>query len=145
MKQVIQNFRSGKLEVSEVPETSCKHGGILVDNAASLISAGTERMAIDLAQRSLIGKAKERPDLVRQVLNKLRRDGVMSTLRTISAKLETPLALGYSCAEIVREAGRSAHEFNVNDRVACAGMNYASHAETVFVPKNLAVKIPDGV
>lgn len=145
MKQVIQNFRSGVLKVDEVPETICRSGGILVRNVSSLISAGTEKMAIDLAQKSLVGKAKERPDLVRQVIGKIRRDGLMATLQTVKAKLETPLALGYSCAGVVRETGNGAEEFRVGDRVACAGMNYASHAETVFVPKNLAVRIPDGV
>lgn len=145
MKQVIQNFRSGVLKVDDVPETICRSGGILVRNVSSLISAGTEKMAIDLAQKSLVGKAKERPDLVRQVIGKIRRDGLLATLQTVKAKLETPLALGYSCAGVVREAGRGVEEFRVGDRVACAGMNYASHAETVFVPKNLAVKIPDGV
>ncbi len=145
MKQVIQNFRTGKLKVDETPETICRSGGVLVNNAASLISAGTEKMAIDFAQKSLAGKAKERPDLVRQVIGKLRRDGLMSTINTVRARLDAPLALGYSCAGIVREVGRGAEEFNVGDRVACAGMNYASHAETIFAPKNLAVKIPDGV
>ena len=145
MKQVIQHFRSGELRVEDVPETICQPGGILVDNLASLISAGTEKMAIELARRSLAGKARARPDLVRQVLRKLRRDGPASTFRTVRAKLETPLALGYSCAGVVREVGRGVDEFRVGDRVACAGMNYASHAETVFIPRNLAVKIPDGL
>ncbi len=145
MKQVIQNFRSGVLKVDEVPETMVKRGGVLVRNVASLISAGTEKMAVDLAQRSLVGKAKERPDLVKQVLGKLRRDGLMSTLNTVKARLDTPLALGYSCAGVVCEVGPGAEEFQVGDRVACAGMNYASHAETVFVPKNLTVKLPEGV
>ncbi len=142
MKQVIQNFRSGVLKVDEVPETMVKRGGVLVRNVTSLISAGTEKMAVDLAQRSLVGKAKERPDLVKQVLGKLRRDGLMSTLNTVKARLDAPLALGYSCAGVVAEVGQGAEEFQVGDRVACAGMSYASHAETVFVPKNLTVKIP---
>lgn len=145
MKQVIQNFRSGVLKVDNVPETICRNGGILVGNVASLVSAGTEKMTVDLAQKSLVGKAKERPDLVRQVIGKFRRDGLMATLRTVKAKLDTPVALGYSCAGIVREIGQGVEDFQVGDRVACAGMNYASHAETIFVPKNLAVKIPDGV
>jgi predicted dehydrogenase/threonine dehydrogenase-like Zn-dependent dehydrogenase len=145
MKQVLQSFRSGVLKVDEVPETLCKSGGILVSNVTSLISAGTEKMAIDLAQRSLVGKARERPDLVRQVIDKLKRDGLRRTIQTVKARLDTPLALGYSCAGIVREVGSGAHEFSVGDHVACAGMNYASHAETVFIPKNLAVQIPDGV
>jgi predicted dehydrogenase/threonine dehydrogenase-like Zn-dependent dehydrogenase len=145
MKQVIQNFRSGELKVVEVPEPIGRNGGILVSNAASLISAGTEKMVIDLAHKSLFGKARERPDLVRQVINKLRRDGLASTIQTVKARLETPLALGYSCAGTVREVGRGVEEFIVGDRAACAGMNYASHAETVFIPKNLAVRIPEGV
>src|SRR5574341_1354632 len=145
MKQVIQNFRTGKLKVDEAPETICKPGGVLVSNVASLISAGTEKMAIDFARKSLAGKARERPDLVRQVIGKIKRDGLMNTINAVRSRLDAPLALGYSCAGIVREVGRAAEEFSVGDGVACAGMNYASHAETVFVPKNLAVKIPDGV
>jgi polar amino acid transport system substrate-binding protein len=145
MKQVLQHIRTGTLKVDEVPETICKRGGILVSNAASLISAGTEKMAIDFAQKSLAGKARERPDLVRQVIGKLRRDGLMSTINAVWARLDAPMALGYSCAGVVREVGEGAEEFGVGNRVACAGMNYASHAEVVFVPKNLAVKIPDGV
>lgn len=145
MKQVLQSFRTGVLKVDDVPETVVKGGGVLVRNAASLISAGTEKMAIDLAQKSLAGKAKERPDLVRQVLTKVQRDGLISTFHTVKSRLDAPLALGYSSAGVVREVGRGAEEFRVTDRVACAGMNYASHAETVFVPKNLTVKIPDGV
>jgi polar amino acid transport system substrate-binding protein len=145
MKQVIQNFRTGELKVDDTPETICRNGGVLVSNVTSLISAGTEKMAIDFAQKSLAGKAKERPDLVKQVIGKLRRDGLMSTINTVKARLDAPLALGYSCAGIVREVGNGAEEFRVGDRVACAGLNYASHAETIFAPKNLAVKIPDGV
>jgi polar amino acid transport system substrate-binding protein len=145
MKQVIQNFRTGKLKVDEAPETICKPGGVLVSNVASLISAGTEKMAIDFAQKSLAGKARERPDLVRQVISRIKRDGLMNTINAVRSRLDAPLALGYSCAGVVREVGRGAEEFSVGDAVACAGMNYASHAETVFVPKNLVVKIPDGV
>ncbi|MEP7271868.1 MAG: zinc-binding alcohol dehydrogenase, partial [Acidobacteriota bacterium] len=145
MKQVIQSFRSGALKVDDVPETVVKAGGILVLNAASLVSAGTEKMVIDLAQKSLLGKARQRPDLVRQVITKVRRDGFLSTFRTVQARLDAPIALGYSCAGIVKEVGKGVDDFRVGERVACAGMNYASHAETVFVPKNLAVRIPDGV
>lgn len=145
MKQVLQNFRTGVLKVDDVPETICKSGGVLVRNVTSLISAGTEKMAIDLAQKSLVGKAKERPDLVRQVISKVQKDGLAATLATVKARLDAPLALGYSCAGVVREVGHGAEAFRVGDRVACAGMNYASHAETIFIPKNLTVKIPDNV
>ncbi len=145
MKQVLQNFRSGVLKVDDVPETICKSGGVLVQNVTSLISAGTEKMVLDLAQKSMLGKAKERPDLVRQVLNKVQKDGLAATFATVKARLDAPIALGYSCAGVVREVGRGAEEFSVGDRVACAGMNYASHAETIYVPKNLTVKIPANV
>ena len=145
MKQVLQNFRSGKLKVDEVPETVVKDGGILIENHSSLVSAGTEKMVIDLAQKSLLGKARQRPDLVRQVIAKVRRDGFLSTLRAVEARLDAPIALGYSCAGIVREVGRGVEGFRPGDRVACAGMNYASHAETVFVPVNLAVPIPENI
>jgi polar amino acid transport system substrate-binding protein len=145
MKQVLQNFRSGQLKVDEVPETVVKDGGILVENHSSLVSAGTEKMVIDLAQKSLLGKARQRPDLVRQVIAKVRRDGFLSTFRAVEARLDTPIALGYSCAGIVREVGRGVEGFRPGDRVACAGMNYASHAETIFVPVNLAVQIPDNL
>ncbi|MCI0660974.1 MAG: bi-domain-containing oxidoreductase [Acidobacteria bacterium] len=145
MKQVIQNFRSGGPSVRDVPESICKDGGILVRNAASLISPGTEKLVVDLARKSLAGKAKERPDLIRNVVDKIKRDGLINTLRIVKSRLDTPIALGYSCAGIVRQVGPGAEEFRCGDRVACAGMNYASHAETVFIPKNLAVKIPDEI
>src|SRR5262249_34766771 len=116
MKQVIQNFRTGELKVDETPETICRQGGVLVVNIASLISAGAEKMGIEFAQKSLVGKAKERPDLVRQVIGKLRRDGLMSAINTVRARLDAPLALGYSRAGIVREVGRGAEEFRVGDR-----------------------------
>ncbi len=117
MKQVIQNLRSGVLKVDEVPDTIVKPGGILVRNVASLISPGTERMSIELAQKSLIGKARERPDLVRQVITKIKRDGVLSTMRAVEARLDAPLAPGYSSSGIVIEVGRGAEEFRVGDRV----------------------------
>jgi predicted dehydrogenase/threonine dehydrogenase-like Zn-dependent dehydrogenase len=145
LKQVLQHVRSGRLETAEIPAPHAKSGGVIVRNAASLISAGTEKMVIDFAGKSLIGKARERPDLVRQVLDKVNKDGLAPTLQTVMSRLDQPIPLGYSCAGTVLEVGRRAPEFAVGDRVACAGMGYASHAHAVFVPKNLTVKIPDGV
>jgi polar amino acid transport system substrate-binding protein len=145
MKQVLQHVRSRRLELADVPEPACKSGGILVRNAVSLISAGTEKMVIDFAGKSMLGKARERPDLVRQVLDKVKKDGVMPTVQTVLSRLDQPIALGYSCAGVVEAAGRDAGEFAVGDRVACAGMGYASHAEAIFVPRNLSVPIPEGV
>lgn len=145
MKQVIQQVRSGKLGVQDVPEPHPRRGGIVVRNAASLISAGTEKMLIDFAGKSMLGKARERPDLVRQVIGKVRAEGLGPTVGAVMSRLDQPLALGYSCAGVVQDVGEGAGEFAAGDRVACAGMGYASHAHAVFVPRNLAVKVPDGV
>lgn len=145
MKQVLQHVRSGKLELAEVPAPYAKSGGVVVRNAASLISAGTERMMIDFAGKSMIGKARERPDLVKQVLDKVKKEGLVPTIETVMTRLDQPMPLGYSCAGVVEHVGRGAEEFRVEDRVACAGAGYASHAHAVFVPKNLTVPIPDNV
>ncbi len=145
MLQVVQNYKTGELKLEEVPVPGIRDGGILVRNRASLISAGTEKMIIDLARKSIAGKAKERPDLVRQVLGKVKKEGLVSTFRKVVAKLDQPLALGYSCAGEVVEVGRGAEGFSIGDAVACAGMGYASHAEYIFVPKNLCVRIPVGL
>lgn len=145
MKQVIQHYRSGVLKVQEVPVPSVQPGGLLVANRASLISAGTEKATVHLAQKNLVGKAMERPDLVRKVLGKIQKEGITGTLRMVFDRLETPAALGYSCAGTLIDYGKGISGFSIGDRVACAGQNYASHAEVVMVPKNLCVKIPDEV
>lgn len=145
MLQVIQNYNTGKLTVEEVPPPSLQSGGILVRTMASLISAGTERHTIETARKSLVGKARSRPDMVRKVIQIARRDGWLNTYRLVKNKLDTPVPLGYSNAGIVIAVAEDVDEFSVGDRVACAGQGYASHAETVFVPKNLAVRIPDYV
>ncbi len=145
MKQVIQNYRNGKLAVEEVPAPVIRPGGILVATHASLISVGTEKSTVSVAKKNLIGKAIDRPDMVRKVLDKAQRDGIVDTVKMVSSRLDMPVALGYSAAGRVLEVGREAEEFVVGDRVACAGQNYASHAEAIFVPKNLCVKIPGQV
>lgn len=145
MRQVLQHVRSGRLELAEVPEPYAKSGGVVVRNAASLISAGTEKMVIEFAGKSMLGKARERPDLVKQVLDKVKKDGLAPTVQTVMTRLDQPIPLGYSCAGVVESVGRGGGEFAVGDRVACAGMGYASHAHAVFVPKNLTVRIPEGV
>lgn len=145
MRQIVQHARSGDLELLEMPDPGARAGGILVENAVSLISAGTERTAVEFAQRSLLGKAQERPDLVRQVIGRLHVDGIAPTIEAVREKLEQRNVLGYSCAGVVREVGRGAEEFRIGDRVACAGAAYAHHAGLVSVPRNLAVSIPDGV
>ena len=145
MKQVSQEYQSGLLELKEVPAPALRRGGVLVATATSLLSAGTEKQMVDLAKASLAGKALARPDLVRQVIEKARRDGVMETMKTVRSRLDNPVPLGYSCAGYVVQAAEDVQDLRVGDRVACAGAGYASHAEINFIPKNLAVPIPDGV
>jgi predicted dehydrogenase/threonine dehydrogenase-like Zn-dependent dehydrogenase len=142
MKQVIQSFKTGALSVDDVPAPQLPAGSILVHTRASLVSAGTERMVVDFAEKNLLQKARSRPDLVRQTIDKARREGILTTLDAVQNRLDKPVALGYSCAGVVIATGESATEFQVGDRVACAGAGYAVHAEVVSVPKNLAVKLP---
>jgi len=145
MKQVLQNFKSGELRIADVPAPSLKSGGVLVRNVNSFISAGTERILIDFAEKGLIGKAKERPDLVKQLINKAKREGIISTLHQAMNRLDTLMPLGYSVAGIVIDVGDEVDTISVGDRVACAGGGYACHAEIVFVPKNLCVNIPETI
>jgi predicted dehydrogenase len=145
MKQVIQNDRSRSTEVLEVPAPRVRSGSVLVSTAASLISAGTEKTAVDFGHKSLLEKARSRPDLVKQVLERVAKDGLRPTLEAVKSRLDMPIPLGYSCAGKVLEVGRGAEEFSVGQRVACAGAGYANHAEVVVVPQNLVVPVPDEV
>jgi predicted dehydrogenase/threonine dehydrogenase-like Zn-dependent dehydrogenase len=146
MKQVLQKPRGSKPYVAEIPIPQCGAGELLVSTRASLISAGTEKMLIDFAGKSLAGKAKERPDLAKKVLNKLKRDGVLPTVRSVLAQLESPLPLGYSAAGEVLEVGATLQgKFQKGDRVALAGAGLANHAEVNAVPANLVVPLPEQV
>lgn len=138
-------MRTGVLTVADVPPPSVRPGHLLVRTAASLISAGTEKSKVDLGKKSLLGKARERPDLVKKVLDKVKSEGLASTFTAVKAKLDTAIAMGYSAAGTVVEVGSGVDGFSVGDRVACAGAGFASHAEMISVPKNLCVRIPDGV
>lgn len=144
MKQVIQNLRTGKTEIIEVPVPQPGEGQALVRTSRSLLSAGTERMVVDFAGKSLLGKARARPDLVRQTLERIRREGLFSTVEAVFNRLDQPLPLGYSSAGVVEAVGPGLIEVTVGDRVACAGA-YAAHAEYVSVPRNLMARIPEGV
>lgn len=144
MKQVIQNFKTGELAVGEVPAPALKPGGVLVRTVRSLISAGTERGTVSVGQSSLVGKARQRPDLVRQVIDNVRREGVGATVTKVMTRLESLKPLGYSAAGVVAAVGEGVTDLRVGDRIACAGANYASHAEVIFVPRNLCTPIPDG-
>ncbi|HEX8457572.1 MAG TPA: bi-domain-containing oxidoreductase [Pyrinomonadaceae bacterium] len=145
MKQILQNYKTGEVRVAEVPPPIAQRGRVLVRTAASLISAGTERMAVELGRKSLVGKARERPDLVRQVIQKAQREGLQNTIAAVRTKLNAPNALGYSAAGVVVDVGDGVTEFRAGDRVACAGAGFASHAELLSVPKNLCVRLPDAV
>jgi polar amino acid transport system substrate-binding protein len=145
MKQILQSMRSGKVSVHDVPSPAVQHGQILVRTVASLISAGTEKMAVDSGKKSLAGRAKERPDLVKQVIDRVKNEGIVSTYNAIQAKLGGTINLGYSAAGVVAAVGEGVSGFSVGDRVACAGAGYASHAEVISVPQNLCVRLPDAV
>ena len=145
MKQILQNQRTGELKVADVPIPVLQRGRVLVRTAASLVSAGTERMSLQLAQKSLLGKARERPDLVKQVVQKYKTEGLVSTVNAVRAKLETNKSLGYSAAGIVMEVGQEVTGLRAGDRVACAGADFASHAEMLSVPQNLCVRLPEEV
>ncbi len=145
MKQVVQNIRQGRTEIVEIPVPKPPPGAVLVRTAASVVSVGTERMVVEFAARSLLGKARSRPDLVRQVLQKARREGVLSAVDAAFKRLSRPMALGYSSAGIVVEAGDGVVEFHPGDRVACAGGGHAVHAEFAVVPVNLLAPVPDAV
>jgi polar amino acid transport system substrate-binding protein len=145
MKQVVQNFRTGELKVEDLPPPALRRGGVLVRTAFSLISPGTERTIVETAQSSLIGKAISRPDLARQVVDTLRREGLASTYQKVKSRLSQMKPLGYSASGEVMAVGDGAEEFRVGDRVACAGAGYASHAEVIFVPRNLCCRVPEGV
>ncbi|HEX2858749.1 MAG TPA: bi-domain-containing oxidoreductase [Alphaproteobacteria bacterium] len=146
MKQITQNVRKGKIEMKTVPLPSVGTGEVLVATKASLISAGTERMVMEFASKSLVGKAKSRPDLVAKTMGKLKRDGLAATLQSVFGRLDEPLPLGYSAAGTVMAVGASvAHLYAVGDSVAMAGAGLANHAQVNAVPKNLTAKMPEGV
>ncbi|MCD4672151.1 MAG: bi-domain-containing oxidoreductase [Anaerolineaceae bacterium] len=145
MKQLLQNMRDGKTAVVDIPDPLPRPGTALVRTAASLVSAGTERMVVEFAEKNLVGKAQSRPDLVRQVLDKARREGILPTIQAAFNRLEQPMSLGYSSAGTIVALGEGVQGFEVGDRVACAGAGYAVHAELAVVPRNLMFKLPENV
>src|SRR5512140_3739450 len=145
MKQLLQNMRDGKAVVEDVPAPVVRPGMALVRTADSLVSAGTERMVVEFAEKSLVGKARSRPDLTRQVLEKARREGLISTVQSAFNRLDQPMALGYSSAGTIVELGANMPGFKVGQRVACAGGGYAVHAEYAVVPHNLLATLPKNV
>ena len=145
MKQVIQDVRTGETTVVEVPIPKPGPGMALVHTVASLVSVGTERAMVEFAGKSLLEKARSRPDLVRQVLDKARREGLLATIDVVKNRLDQSMPLGYSSAGRVIAVGQGLTGFRVGDRVACAGGGYAVHAEYAVVPQNLLASLPDVV
>ena len=145
MKQLLQNMKTGQAVVAEVPTPTPGDGMALIRTANSLVSAGTERMLVSFAKQGLLGKARSRPDLIREVLNKARREGLLTTIEAALNKLDQPFALGYSSAGTIIKTGPGLVGFKAGDRVACAGGGYAVHAEYAIIPQNLMVPIPEPV
>jgi predicted dehydrogenase/threonine dehydrogenase-like Zn-dependent dehydrogenase len=145
MKQLLQNLRTGEGTVHDVPVPVVQPGRVLVRTAASLISAGTERALAELGQKGLLGKARERPELIGKVWEKVKTDGLAQALEGVRDKLDQSHAVGYSAAGIVIEVAPDVTDFRPGERVACAGTDYASHAEVISVPRNLCVRLPDAL
>lgn len=145
MKQIIQSYKTGKVTLENVPVPRCSKKYILVRNCHSLISIGTEKSTIALGKKSLLGKACARPDLLKRVIEKAKNEGLRKTFTEAMGRLDTPTPLGYSAAGVVIETGSEARGFAKDDRVACIGQGFASHAEYIAIPVNLAVKLPDSV
>jgi predicted dehydrogenase/threonine dehydrogenase-like Zn-dependent dehydrogenase len=141
MKQIIQSFKTGETILEEVPRPQIRKGHVLIKTHRSLVSLGTERMLVEFGKSNLIEKARQQPDKVKMVLDKVKTDGLMPTLEAVFTKLGEPLPLGYCNAGEVIEVGEGVHNFKVGDRVASNG----PHAEFVCVPKNLVARIPDNV
>lgn len=143
MKQILLDLNSGNINVEDVPVPVLKNKGVLVRNEYSVISAGTESSTLTFADKSLLGKVKARPDLAKQVWDKVATTGLITTYQQAITQLAKPIALGYSSAGVVVDS--TSPMFKKGDRVACAGAGYANHAEFVYIPHNLCVKIPESV
>ena len=141
MKQILQSLKDGETEVADVPAPKGRAGHLLIGTTRTLVSVGTERMLVDFGHAGLIGKARQQPDKVRMVLDKMKTDGVMPTLEAVRGKLDQPLPLGYCNVGRVLQVGAGVSGFAPGNRVASNG----KHAEVVCVPRNLCAKIPDDV
>ena len=141
MKQILQSLKDGTTQLSDVPTPRASAGHLLIHTATTLVSAGTERMLVDFGKANLLNKVRQQPDKVRMVLDKVRTDGLVTTIEAVQSKLDQPLALGYCNVGVVAELGPGVEGFASGERVVSNG----KHAEVVCVPKNLCAKIPDGV
>src|SRR5271169_5356871 len=142
MKQVLQHARTGEISVAEVPAPQLLPGSVLVRVATSVVSAGTERASSEFAGKNLMQKARARPDLVREVIGKIQRDGILSAVQAVRSRLDQPQTPGYSSAGTVIASGEGITDLRPGDRVACAGAGFAVHAEIACVPRLLVARIP---
>ena len=145
MKQITQNLKKGTLKLEEVPIPTCKSNGMLVKTLYSAVSVGTEKMKLKNADMNYLQMAKAKPDQVKQVIETVTQQGIKSAYRKVMNKLDSISPLGYSCSGEIVKLGSNVKDFTVGDKVAIGGAGYANHAEVNYVPKNLCVKIPDGV
>jgi len=145
MKQIAQNYKSGQIALLDVPVPACRSGGVLVRSDFSLISIGTEAMKVHESKLSLIGKARARPDQVKKVMETVAQLGPLATYNKVMNRLDSYTPLGYSLSGVVVAVGAGGDGFKVGQRVACAGNQFALHAEYNWVPKNLCVAVPDNV
>ncbi|MEI7832238.1 MAG: bi-domain-containing oxidoreductase [bacterium] len=141
MKQILQNLGSGETILADIPCPSVSSGYLLVQTYATVVSLGTERMLIDFGKANLLDKARQQPEKVKQVIEKIKTDGLFATLETVRAKMDQPIPLGYCNAGVVMEVGPGVADIQVGDRVVSNG----PHAEMVAVPRNLCAKIPPDV
>jgi len=141
MKQIIQDLKSGNTILEEIPTPGIKQGHVLILTKNTLVSLGTEKMLVNFGKASYLDKARQQPEKVKQVLNKIKTDGLKPTIETVFRKLNEPLPLGYCNSGVVIGVGKGVKEFNIGDRVVSNG----SHAEVVNIPENLVAKIPENV
>jgi len=141
MKQILQNLGSGETILADVPAPGARSGHLLVATAHTMVSLGTEKMLLEFGRASLLDKARQQPERVKQVLAKIRTDGLLPTLEAVRSKLDQPIAMGYCQSGVVLAVGSGVDEFRPGDRVATNG----PHAEVVCVPKHLCARVPDGV
>ncbi|MDD3840253.1 MAG: Gfo/Idh/MocA family oxidoreductase [Clostridia bacterium] len=143
MKQLVQYFKDGEIVMEDVPAPVIREGGILVQTMYSAISPGTEKMMVELGKKNYLGKAVQRPDIAKQVMDKVKNEGIVSTYKNVMNRMDAPVTMGYSCAGRVIGVGTGVSDVEVGDYVACAGVGYANHAQINFVPQNLFVKVQD--
>jgi len=139
MKQILQNLKTGEIDIADIPVPAVKSGHLLIRTSRTLISLGTEKMLLNFGRAGFIEKARQQPDRVKQVLQKIKTDGLVPTVNAVFQKLDQPLPLGYSNAGTVIEVGKGVIGFRTGDRVVTNG----NHAEIVCIPENLCAKIPD--